>query len=104
MFAYLFRLLLFFVTITVVRSVIATVVRAFRGTNVPPHAGSQGPPQRTGAQAGNGTVSESASASTLLHQDPVCGTYVAAGSSYHKIVKGQVFHFCSEACRDRYQA
>jgi YHS domain-containing protein len=99
MFAYLFRLLLFFVTISVIRSVIYAVVRAFRGTNGPPSVESQAPPQRTGTdQAG------SASASTLLHQDPVCGTYVAAGSSFRKICKGQVFHFCSEECRDRYQA
>lgn len=97
MFAYLFRLLLFFVGITVVRSVIATVVRAFRGTDGPPTVPPQ-TPQRTPA------ASESASPSTLLHQDPVCGTYVAAGSSYRKIVRGQVFHFCSEACRDGYQA
>jgi YHS domain-containing protein len=96
MFAYLFRLLLFFVVISVIRSVVQTVVRAFRGTDAP-RAG--GPAQSAASQ----TASQ-ASESTLLHQDPVCGTYVPAGSSFRKIVKGQVFHFCSEACRDRYQA
>jgi YHS domain-containing protein len=93
MFAYLFRLLLFFVVISVIRSVVQTVVRAFRGTEAP----------RSGAPAQASQASQ-ASESTLLHQDPVCGTYVPAGSSFRRIVNGQVFHFCSEACRDRYQA
>ena len=91
MFAYLFRMLVFFVTISVVRSVIQAVVRAFRGTSAPPNPSPQVPP---------GTPS----ASTLLHQDPVCGTYVAAGSSLRKICGGKVFHFCSEECRDRFVA
>ena len=43
-------------------------------------------------------------ATTVLHQDPVCGTYVAANSSLRKICGGKVFHFCSEECRDRYVA
>ena len=93
MFSYLFRMVLFFVVISVIRSLIQSVMRAFRGTS-----GSQSnpaPPKTTG---------EASSASTLLHQDPVCGTYVAPGSSFKKVSKGQVFHFCSEACRDRYVA
>ena len=97
MFAFLVRLLLFFVTISVIRSVVAAVVRAFRGIDTPRDGGP--PVQRPGTEGG---ASSGVSASTLLHQDPVCGTYVAAGSSFHKICKGQVFHFCSEECRDRY--
>jgi uncharacterized protein len=91
MFAFLSRLLLFFVVISVIRSVVSAVLRAFRGNETP--ATQQKPPDAA-----------TGSASTLLHQDPVCGTYVPAGSSLRKICKGQVFHFCSEACRDRYQA
>ncbi|HWE52245.1 MAG TPA: hypothetical protein VG273_20790 [Bryobacteraceae bacterium] len=40
---------------------------------------------------------------TLLHQDPVCGTYVATETSLKKIINGKVVHFCSAECRDRYQ-
>ena len=91
MLAYLFRMLVFFVTISVVRSVVQAVVRAFRGTDSPRSPVTPAPP---------GTPT----ASTLLHQDPVCGTYVAASSSLRKICGGKVFHFCSEECRNRYVA
>jgi uncharacterized protein len=92
MFAFLSRVLLFFVTISVIRSVVQAVVRAFRGTDTPRGSGSPAARQ----------TADGSSASTLLHQDPVCGTYVAAGSSLRKICNGKVFHFCSEECRDRY--
>jgi YHS domain-containing protein len=38
-----------------------------------------------------------------LKKDPVCGTYVAVTSSVKKTVGGEVIHFCSAACRDRYK-
>ena len=37
-----------------------------------------------------------------LKKDPVCGTYVPVTSSVKKTVGGEVIHFCSAACRDRY--
>lgn len=40
----------------------------------------------------------------MLQQDPVCGTYVAIDTSLKKVVQGQVLHFCSAECRDKYQA
>ncbi|HEY4086878.1 MAG TPA: YHS domain-containing protein [Bryobacteraceae bacterium] len=100
MFSYLFRLILFFIGISVLQSVIQAVVRAFRsqGSHNAPARGSQ----RTAPQsaASSGEPSES----TLLHQDPVCGTYVAAASSLRKISGGKVYHFCSEECRNRFNA
>jgi YHS domain-containing protein len=99
MFAFLSRILLFFVAISLIRGVVQAVTRAFRGTDLPRKAGSPASQQNTGAES-----AANPSASTLLHQDPVCGTYVAAGSSLRKICKGQVLHFCSEECRDRYVA
>ena len=39
-----------------------------------------------------------------LKKDPVCGTYVSAAASLTRNVNGQVFHFCSKECRDRYPA
>ena len=38
-----------------------------------------------------------------LKRDPVCGTFVAATASLKKTVRGEVVHFCSAACRDKYQ-
>ena len=37
-----------------------------------------------------------------LMKDPVCGTYVSAAASFTRSVNGQVIHFCSKECRDRY--
>jgi YHS domain-containing protein len=39
-----------------------------------------------------------------LKKDPVCGTYVSIGASVTRTVNGQVLHFCSKECRDKYRA
>jgi YHS domain-containing protein len=39
-----------------------------------------------------------------LKRDPVCGTYVSTGSSVTRQVNGQLLHFCSTECRDKYRA
>jgi YHS domain-containing protein len=39
-----------------------------------------------------------------LKKDPVCGTYVSAGASVTRTVNGQLIHFCSKECRDKYRA
>jgi YHS domain-containing protein len=100
MFSYLFRLILFFVAISVIQSVIQALVRAFRGQGPrnAPGRGSQATAPRNAASSGE------PSESTLLHQDPVCGTYVTAASSLRKISGGKVYHFCSEDCRNRFNA
>ena len=86
--------------LAMLRSVLQVVSRFLRGMN----GGSAAPSQRPTAQSHAGPASggTSSSASTLLHQDPICGTYVAAGSSFRKICNGRVVHFCSDECRDRY--
>jgi len=97
MFSFIYRLILFFVAISVIQAVVQAVLRAFRGqgSRHVPGAGQHGtvPPTAPSAER---------SESTLLHQDPVCGTYVAAASSLRKISGGKVYHFCSEECRDRF--
>ena len=39
-----------------------------------------------------------------LKKDPVCGTYVSTGASVTRKVDGQLVHFCSTECRDKYRA
>ena len=39
-----------------------------------------------------------------LKKDPVCGTYVSTGASVTRTVNGQLVHFCSKECRDKYRA
>ena len=41
-------------------------------------------------------------AAAELKKDPVCGTYVSAGSAFTRTVNGQVIPFCSKECRDRF--
>ena len=37
-----------------------------------------------------------------LKRDPVCGTFVPVSSSIKKTVRGELMHFCSADCRDKY--
>lgn len=39
-----------------------------------------------------------------LKKDPVCGTYVSAALSVTRKVNGEMMHFCSSECRDKYRA
>jgi len=39
-----------------------------------------------------------------LKRDPVCGTYVSTATSVKKTVDGQVVHFCSAGCSEKYKA
>jgi YHS domain-containing protein len=39
-----------------------------------------------------------------LYRDPVCGTYVAPEISQTFELAGQVHHFCSAECRERFRS
>jgi YHS domain-containing protein len=91
MFSFLARLILFAIAISVIRSVVSFVQRAFSGSR----SASQPPPVVRG---------NTGTATTMLQQDPVCGTYVAVDSSLKRVVNGRVLHFCSAECRDKYSS
>lgn len=75
----------------VVRAVLRNAFSVFKGTA--PRSSSPAPPtQAPPVQAGG-----------ELRKDPVCGTYVSTNSGITKTVNGQVVHFCSKDCRDRYR-
>jgi YHS domain-containing protein len=82
---FLFPLLVFLVLRTILRNLFAGSRRA-----VPPRAARPDPPP---VPAGG-----------ELKKDPVCGTYVSTAASVTRTVHGQVVHFCSKECRDRYVA
>ena len=95
MLSFLLRVILFAIALSVVRSVVTMIQRAFTG-------GRAQPPVR---KAGGASSSSSqAPATTMLQQDPVCGTYVAVDTSLKRVVNGRVVHFCSPECRDKYAA
>ena len=89
MFPFIARLILFMIAVSVIRSVVRFVQRAWTGVQ---------PPRRVNSAA------KGSGAATMLQQDPVCGTYVAIDSSLKTIANGKVVHFCSPECRDKYRA
>lgn len=90
MFRLVFRFLLLLVFFAVIRSVITTVARVFSQAFRP---AATPPPQ----QAASSTVGGE------LKQDPVCGIFIPANSSVKKTVNGELLHFCSAACRDKFK-
>ena len=76
--------------ITFVRFVIGIIGKAFSDLAHPASPEQQRPPSRATGSAGE------------LMRDPVCGTFVAPSASVKKMVRGEVRHFCSAACRDKY--
>ena len=89
MFRLIGSLLIIVFLITIVRSVIGFVLRAFfnAGLNV------QRPAPRS---------ADPVPLADELKKDPVCGTYTAAATSIQKTISGQTYYFCSAQCRDKF--
>ena len=73
------------------RSVLRSIFQAGRNVTRPPQ---QAPPSSRPNVVVGGE----------LKKDPVCGTYVSTGASVTRTVNGQLLHFCSKECRDKYRA
>ena len=92
MFRFIVILLASVLLISVLRAIIGVVMKGFAdlmgggSTNQP--AQRQRPEVPLGGE---------------LKRDPICGTYVSAATSIKKTANGQVIHFCSAACRDKYK-
>jgi uncharacterized protein len=84
MFVFVIRLILFLIAISAIKGVLNYGRRLWHGIQ-PPARRTELPP-------------------TVLEMDPVCGTYVAADSSFKRIAGGKVYHFCSAECRNRFAA
>lgn len=93
MFPFLERLVLFLIAISVIRS----VLRFIQGLGIRMRMQTRTRVNRSAAG------SSDAPGATMLRQDPVCGTYVAIDASLKRIVNGQVVHFCSAECRDKFR-
>jgi len=53
--------------------------------------------------AGGTTRSRAKSPAVKLVRDPVCGTFVAPGTSLSLTARGATHYFCSEQCRAEFQ-
>jgi YHS domain-containing protein len=89
MFRLIFYLLLLVMAISILRSVLAVLGRAFTLFMQGPGRQQQGPRQQVPLTG-------------ELKRDPVCGTFVAASSSVKHTDGGNTVHFCSAECRDKY--
>ena len=73
------------------RSILRSLFQTGRNVTRPPQQSP--PPARPNVVVGG-----------ELKKDPVCGTYVSIGASVTRTVNGQLLHFCSKECRDKYRA
>jgi YHS domain-containing protein len=85
------RFLIPLFVILIVRSLIKAIAKSFSAV-------MNGPAQPESRQA------DDFPAGGELKKDPVCGTYVSPGAAVTKRVAGEIVHFCSVACRDKYRA
>jgi YHS domain-containing protein len=76
--------------ISFLRGVIGIILKGFGELFAPAQA-----PQTAGTAASVPSGGE-------LKKDPVCGTYISTTTSVKKTSAGQILHFCSTSCRDKY--
>ena len=94
MFRLIFELILTVVVLTVLKSILGIVLRGVSQAMKPGSAAPGSEPRPSNQVPLTGE----------LKKDPVCGTYIATTTSIKEKVGGQVLHFCSTACRDKYVA
>ena len=91
------RVLLYLVVAVIIlsllRSVLEFIGKAFTSASSPgpaDPAGPRRPPPQSGGQP------------QMLKKDPVCGTFVSAATAMHKSKGGETYYFCSAECRDKF--
>ena len=93
MFRAILYLIGFMLVMSVIRSVLGIISKAFSGLSntSSPQAGASGsrPPPRSPSGG-------------ELKKDPVCGTFISTGTAFQKSSHGQTYYFCSTDCRDKF--
>ncbi len=93
---FLFWLLIVSWSVALLRRVLAWMLRGAMSAQ-----GEQDVAGTSGAAAGTGNA-ESGVAARRLVRDPVCGMHVAEVLAVPLREGGELVHFCSTACRDKY--
>jgi len=96
---FLFWLLIVSWSVALLRRVLAWMVRGAMPTRVDQNAASSAVGRGVGSAAGD---ARSGVAPRRLVRDPVCGTHVAEVLAVPLREGGDLVHFCSVACRDKY--
>lgn len=84
---FLLYLIVGVIILSLLRSVIEAVGKAFASSAPTPAGPGQAPP---------------APQPQALKKDPVCGTFVSAATAVQKTRGGETYYFCSAACRDKF--
>jgi YHS domain-containing protein len=94
MFRAIVYLIGFMLIMSVIRSVLGIVGKAFSGLSdtSSPQAGASG--SRAPASPSPGGE---------LKKDPVCGTFISTATAFQKFSQGQTYYFCSTECRDKFK-
>lgn len=89
MFRAVLYLLIAIILISLIRSVVGIIGKTISAALEP--------------SPGNSASRPTEQATGELKRDPVCGTYISAATSI-KVSEGKtVLHFCSAACREKYE-
>jgi YHS domain-containing protein len=94
MFRAILYLIGFMLLMSVIRSVLGIITKAFSGlsSTSAPQAGASGSRPASSAPSGG-----------ELKKDPVCGTFISTATAFQKSVGGQTYYFCSTECRDKFK-
>ena len=94
MFRAIVYLIGFMLIMSVIRSVLGIVGKAFNGLSntSTPQAGATS----THSPSNPAPVGE-------LKKDPVCGTFISTATAFQKFSQGQTYYFCSSECRDKFK-
>jgi YHS domain-containing protein len=94
MFRAILYLIGFMLVMSVIRSVLGIIGKAFSGLSdtSSPQAGAAGPRQPQSPPSGG-----------ELKKDPVCGTFISTATAFQKFAQGQTYYFCSTECRDKFK-
>jgi YHS domain-containing protein len=96
---FLFWVVILSWSVALLRRVLAWMVRGA----MPPQTDQVPASSATGAGVGSGAGdAQSGVAARRLVRDPVCGTHVAEVLAVPLREGGELVHFCSAACRDKY--
>ena len=94
MFRAILYLIGFMLIMSVIRSVLGIVGKAFSGlsnTSYPQAGASGSRPSSNPSSVGE------------LKKDPVCGTFISTATAFQKFSNGQTYYFCSTECRDKFK-
>jgi len=94
MFRAILYLIAFMLVMSVIRSVLGIIGKAFSGlsSSTSPTAGAPGSRPSSSPPSGG-----------ELKKDPVCGTFISTATAFQKSVSGQTYYFCSTECRDKFK-